>query len=847
MEMYANFDLRVTVPNKVMANSELGEVDAEFDLDLNAVKLACSLIDANQVNRGLLENFGEILYTALFPAPVSELFHRALTQIRNERRKLRIRLTFDSPELAALPWEFLYYRPTDLFLANTPELALSRYVRVQDRREITKTNRLGVLIIISAPQDQAPLDISAEERTVVQALEKTRGKGVALDVDVVRNATLKAISRQLSEKIYHAVHFIGHGTFENETGYIALVDDAERTRLIDDKTFDMLFLGKRDISLVILNACKTAAASSARAFSGLATSLVKRGVPAVIAMQYSVFDEIALLFAEEFYYHFAKGRPIDQIIQDVRRLVALETEFSSRDFGVPVLFMRSENGILLELGEAVSEPETVSSRGTPEEVFPGEQEHLRRSLDDMKFVNRVFELNQLILNPAGPPYLEIYAPAGYGKTCLLNKAVEYYCAQEDSVYALANFNVPALRYDKRAVLGAITGEIAGQLSDSATPASSVDEFAAQLAKQKGIRRVVIFFDASESASDELMDWILNGLIPDLARGLSKRHISLKVVVSGKYEKPELKQYRPDYQFEAVRLSPFDEKVIREMVEDGAAIVGATLSAEQASEIAQGVFEITHGHPKCAQQLIVRMALAGFDSPEVLFADRREIFSDVLNTVEAEIIGETTIKIVTREIRHVFEPLCVFRRFLPGDYTLKPLIDDGFIRETFHSPSEIVEKLLKTYLVSWQGRMYLIDPLVRRVLSMKIELFEPERFEEITDLAARLYDSWIIGQDFSGNDYPIKSKDESQADFIDEALYHHAKLLQVQGRNSKADLEELKGHLSRYRSHLRSSYGQSHLRMNVQYLRNQLLEDIELQKILYALFGSSFQEFLAVLE
>jgi hypothetical protein len=43
---------------------------------------------------------------------------------------VRLRLVFDSPELAPLPWEFLYDEATNTFLANNTQTALSRYIDV---------------------------------------------------------------------------------------------------------------------------------------------------------------------------------------------------------------------------------------------------------------------------------------------------------------------------------------------------------------------------------------------------------------------------------------------------------------------------------------------------------------------------------------------------------------------------------------------------------------------------------------------------------------------------------------------------------------------------------------------
>jgi len=45
---------------------------------------------------------------------------------------------------------------------------------------------------------------------------------------------------------------------------------------------------------VILNACQSSASSSTQPMVGLAPNLVRRGLPAVVAMQYSIYDDTAV-------------------------------------------------------------------------------------------------------------------------------------------------------------------------------------------------------------------------------------------------------------------------------------------------------------------------------------------------------------------------------------------------------------------------------------------------------------------------------------------------------------------------------------------------------------------------
>ncbi|MDJ0737025.1 MAG: CHAT domain-containing protein [Nostocaceae cyanobacterium] len=55
------------------------------------------------------------------------------------------------------------------------------------------------------------------------------------------------------------------------------------------------------------NSCQGATVSSHQAFAGTAPNLVRRGIPAVIAMQYNIWNSTAKLFADEFYRKLAIG------------------------------------------------------------------------------------------------------------------------------------------------------------------------------------------------------------------------------------------------------------------------------------------------------------------------------------------------------------------------------------------------------------------------------------------------------------------------------------------------------------------------------------------------------------
>jgi len=154
---------------------------------------------------------------------------------------------------------------------------LSRYIDVPlQKRDIKAASLpLKVLLVISTPTDLGKLDVAGEEKLIREALGKRIEAG-EIELDVLESATIGNINQKLREMPYNIFHFIGHGVFENNKGFIVLVDNFGKSRLLDDESFANFFLGDRNIDLVILNSCKGAKVSSNQAFAGTAPNLVRR-------------------------------------------------------------------------------------------------------------------------------------------------------------------------------------------------------------------------------------------------------------------------------------------------------------------------------------------------------------------------------------------------------------------------------------------------------------------------------------------------------------------------------------------------------------------------------------------
>ncbi|OUL23125.1 hypothetical protein BV372_30295 [Nostoc sp. T09] len=347
---YQDFQILVDKNNQIRASSEQGDVSAEFHLDINEIELALELIELNKTNDKLLKRLGNQLYQALFPNQINARFHATMAGAQANQESVRLRLIFQSPQLAALPWEFLYDAETNTFLGNNIQTVLSRYIDVPllKRDIITAKLPLKVLLVISSPTDLATLDATGEATLINSALE-THIKAGQIELDIIKEATISNINQKLREKPYNIFHFIGHGVFKDNKGYIALEDNNKQAKLMDEESFANFFLGYRSLGLAVLNSCQGAEVSEQQIFTGIAPNLVQRGIPAVVAMQYSIFDSTAKIFADEFYRTLALGYPVDAAIQTTRNAISQEVGLNKRDFATPVLYMRAKDGIILDV------------------------------------------------------------------------------------------------------------------------------------------------------------------------------------------------------------------------------------------------------------------------------------------------------------------------------------------------------------------------------------------------------------------------------------------------------------------------------------------------------------------
>ena len=292
--------------------------------------------------RGLLEDFGGRLFQAVFSGAVRECLGRSRLMAENRDAGLRIRLRLPGA-LANIPWEYLH-DPGYGFLGLSPETALVRYLEMPAPvRPFPISPPLRILAMISAPTDVPGLGGEEEWDKLTGALDDLIRDGL-VEVDRLEAGTLAALQRPLRLREYHVLHFIGHGTWDEDAqdGALALEGPAQKTRLVTGRDLGMMIRGHRSLRLVVLNACEGARSARDDPFGGVAQALVRQGIPAVIAMQFEISDPAALVFSQSFYQAIADGLPVDTATLEARR--AMFAEGNEIEWATPVLYLRSPDG-----------------------------------------------------------------------------------------------------------------------------------------------------------------------------------------------------------------------------------------------------------------------------------------------------------------------------------------------------------------------------------------------------------------------------------------------------------------------------------------------------------------------
>lgn len=407
-----------------------------------------------------LKIWGEKLFRAIFHDESIEPF----LNFRNTRESGRV-VTIQSsvPAMLSLPWELLHSAQGGYLFNEKPRISVRRNLANKGGRaskSVKAKERLRLLFIVSRPEDAGFLNPRSEPQAILQALAD---EGIGrVDVEFLRPATLDKLLDRLDDDRLPKIdilHFDGHGVFDRDgslqerekqalpsrlaglkqenspatgknTGYLLFENKDGKQAPISAEILGEL-LHQQDISLVVLSACQSAMVAGDEPFGSVAARLTQTGIPAIIAMPYSVLITTTRRLFAEFYLQLARGRRIGESLENARRKLMIDSSRGERqrgtervtlhldDWFVPNLYQSGQDNPLL--GEGVGETGGMEDRGTVSNFsnLPPVRE--------VGFFGRNWELWQIERAFVGQTRrLTIHGFGGQGKTALAQEAGRWF-------------------------------------------------------------------------------------------------------------------------------------------------------------------------------------------------------------------------------------------------------------------------------------------------------------------------------------------------------------------------------------------------------------------------------------
>jgi hypothetical protein len=422
---------------------------------------------------------------------VQTVLHSVIQRTLKRRGTVALMLIFDPgcEEFVRYPWELLHNG--NHFLLVSGIFTLTRALLRPDSPvgcELPVRPPFRVLYISSSPSDLAPLETERSFEAMEQALAPLIDAGQVF-LDRLEPPTYSQLVRYLNSYggvgmlddsdttlPCYAIHYDGHGVYGRlcpeescqvvnsadarkcracgttlqrvrPQTYLCLCDDDGRNSYVDTQSLRGLLVSS-DVRLAVFSACETATlsydaehgmtsgvrtASASKTISAidssLATALVTAQVPAVVAMPFSLQDDLSPTFMYHFYEAIAEGRTLEEALSRARQaMLPLQQQ---KSWFIPVLYRHVAEGQespvpLLMTSDDDDDSDHPLARLGPPANFIGRE----RELQDLDVLLTTAANGQPTPDPAhrsrgrqGGFHIALTGSPGIGKSALALEAV----------------------------------------------------------------------------------------------------------------------------------------------------------------------------------------------------------------------------------------------------------------------------------------------------------------------------------------------------------------------------------------------------------------------------------------
>lgn len=346
-------------------------------------------------------------------------------------------------------------------------------------------------------------------------------------------------------------------------------------------------------------------------------------------------------------------------------------------------------------------PEPAVSMQAPQKSSPTPKISEMKPQQDVPlvpFVDRIEHLGK-ILDPLGPPYYFLDAPAGYGKTMFLlelkGRALDkgwvcaYICADD-------YFSSATLIRGLAQELG-LQGDFSGSnSSDSRQLGSSLG---GMLRQQRGedIKRVgvMLLIDLGRGVSLDLIKDLVNMFIPGVRSNLQMVRIPFRVVLAGRHLAKQKEMIETSVPLTVEQLVPLTYDALREVTKEYLSGPAISLDDNDITQMAAGIMHLSGGHPGCMAEILTLYKRVYEPLPSEFFNWKEAEIQHVINQ-EISQLQEG----ISSELQSIFNTLGVFRQL--NTTILRILMDDKGGLTGYNNVTELRDKLTTGYYLKPDG-------------------------------------------------------------------------------------------------------------------------------------------------